>query len=445
MKQGLLTILMGLIIFLSACSEDVINMQKANDFNASKSKTGYISMQEAKARLSAIITEINSQISDPVNRYPEISSNNQLSGIALNAKMRPLTRGDDETEAGCYVFRLENDMFAIMSANASAPELLAIGKGYPNFEDSTANLPNPEYWKPVLPVDTILVNESNDTIISRIIDTKYSVVKENICPVKWGNKHPFNSQLNWIVKGYNPSDGSPILVRPAAGCVAVSLAQIMTAEELRGAYYKDHFYDWDMLSQFKFASDFAGNAEATNQIGLLFKDLLDPENLHVSQWGENVTWVYSYSVDRTLENFHFKKTGKYTGYDFDSVKNDLDNNYPVIFDATGGKDSIPEELGGHMWVCHGLLKATYTIEYYVMNKNSSNAPTYLYTATKDSWYLQMNWGWDARADGFYLAKFDDFLNNIKGPDIVEDESYPTTGYNIYQPNSTWIRYGIRFK
>lgn len=440
--------IIALTLFMSACTNEILDLDGADGSVTNSSANvpkNFISMQQAKNRLISIVAELNAKAVNPASRLPYISSPAKLKGVALDSKMCPLTRGSDESNADCYVFRLDNDMFAIMSATENRPELLAIGSGYPNFEDSTANLPNPNYWNPAIPVDTVpQINDQEDTVFTKIIKTEYSYVVQDLIPVKWGNKSPFNDYLQFVVK--NLDNGMSINVHAAVGCVAVATGQIMTANKLRGAYYQDHVFDWDLLSQYKYGNSFMMNSAARDQVATLFKDLTSNGNIEVSQWGPDVTWAIINTVPRALRNFHFKESGSRRSFDFETVKSELIDSIPVCFDASGGTDSIIE-WGRHFWACHGLLKATLTIGVYSCPKNSVTPvdPTLLYTKTEDAWYLQMNWGWDSEGDGYYLAKFDDFLNNIKGPDIPEEGTEPSAGDNIYFPNTTWITYGFRFR
>ena len=90
------------------------------------------------------------------------------------------------------------------------------------------------------------------------------------------------------------------------------------------------------------------------------------------------------------------------------------------------------------------MKAKITIGVYASH-NILEQPEFIDQKEETAWYLQMNWGWDSKGDGYYLAKFNDFLNNIKGPDVPEDGTSPTAGQNIYFPNTTGIIYGFRFR
>ncbi len=57
----------------------------------------------------------------------------------------------------------------------------------------------------------------------------------------------------------------------------------------------------------------------------------------------------------------------------------------------------------------------------------------------------MNWGWDGKADGFYMVKYDSRLDNKKGADLPEDSVDTGGGYNIYRPNTLQMDFGFRYR
>lgn len=219
MKKLTSFLVAALLLLLGACSNDVLDLGTDTTTNNANAPRGFVSMDQAKARLANIVNQLNSQTSDVSQRFPAVTLS-RLTGVALGADMKPLTRTDDQTQAGCYLLRMDNDMFAIMSATTSRPELLAIGNGYPNFEDSTALVPNPYYWDPKVTVgDTASVDPNRcDTMFEEPLYVDYRVVQRDLVPVKWGNKVPFNDKLR-LVKSKWTGDS----VHAAVGCVGVAV------------------------------------------------------------------------------------------------------------------------------------------------------------------------------------------------------------------------------
>ncbi len=450
--------LLVLIVFpviavtLSSCSDDIYcpNQQPTEQAKWST----HITMDQAKKRLINIVSEINSQITEEANRLPSLSaaSLEKMQCTALDNQSKPLTRSNAATDASCYVIRMDNDIFAIMSATTNQPELLAIGKGNPNFEDSTANLPNPNYWR----APSIGEGVGPDTVsikthyVYKRVKTDYTpLYNGGLCKVKWGNYAPYNDKLKMVYDTWGN------YVHASTGCVAIALAQLMTTENLRGAYYKDHTFNWDDLAQRK-NSEYFTNPTAKEQISTLFEDLVCKENL-ASSLGSPTTTTYIWRIPLTLANFHFSNVGiDTTYYDYDKenyppkldiIKAELDAGYPVLFHADGMSDTGLSD-GGHQWLCHGLLEAKTLVEVYEVNSiadfiSGNEKGTFVRDFFETSWYLQMNWGWDGDADGYYITSFDKILNNLEGPDIEEIGTPSSTGWNKYIPTSTFFRYGIR--
>ena len=428
-----------LMLILTACSTEMADISPSQS-ETSAPRNGTISMEQAKKRLVAIVSEINAQIPDQVNRISGIASTDtrQINGVAYDARMQPITRSGDEGNADIYVFRLENDMFAIMSATTDRPELLAIGNGSPNFEDPEATMPNPDYWKPNVPIDTapqIATPDSSRAIVKRRLTPTY-ITHQNggLCIVIWGNHSPYSDSLPLIKNTYGK------FVRPGAGCSAVALAQLMTIDNLRGAYYKDHTFDWETLSVYRDKSYFTDNPIVSREIAILFKDLNNPYNLNPS-WGVNTSYASTYDILKTLLNFHLSYSNLHN-YDFDKVKSELDKNYPVLLSAVGTDGEDPKRKG-RFWLCHGLLEVKTPVLVYSVSVHAGDKDILIDQYVETAWYLQMNWGWDGQSDGYYLTRYDDYLNNLEGPDIPEHNTTVTNGYNIYDPNTIQMITGIR--
>lgn len=456
MKNSILFV--AILVFLGACSDELV---APNDRPRQEQQqwVNHITMNQAKKRLVSIVSEINSQIPAGVNRIPAISETtvSAMQCTPLSEQLKPLTRGEDETDAGFYVMRMDNDMFAIMSATTDKPELLAIGNGYPNFEDSTANLPNPNYWAMPTGAD-IGIGTIPDTAsikpfyVYKRISTTYSPMYDGgLCKVKWGNEAPYNEMMDTVTDPWGN------VKHAAAGCVAIAMAQMMTVPNLRGGYYKDDVFDWDDLANRRDATCF-NNPTARTQIASLFRDLNNEDNLD-SQQASPTTWASTSSVPRVFRNFHFKQGGIMTTFDdtestfkaqFDSIRHELDLGYPIYFDGKAdyvdpnNKDTLE---GGHAWICHGMMKASTLIEVYAYASEqdalTNTEPIYVGDYIEESWFLQMNWGWDSKADGYYIAKYGANFDSTQGPDETEIDVPKSKGWNNIKPNKSTIIYKVR--
>lgn len=275
MMQKLSSLLVAaLLLLMGACSNDVLDLSTDTTTNNTNAPRGFVSMDQAKARLANIVNQLNSQTSDASQPFPAVTPS-RLTG----------------------------------------------------------------YWDPIVPMDTLPhVNEQRDSVFTKIIKTEYEYLAENLCPVKWGNKYPYNNRVRMLPTGnFNPITGEPMLAHAAVGCVAVACAQIMLAPNLRGGYYKEHTFDWDALAQCRYASSFSPISSEVHQVATLFEDLTNEENINPSTWGLGVTWANPSNIIHTLEHFHFKNPGKGPyAFNLDTVKSELLQGYPLYFSAYGG-------------------------------------------------------------------------------------------------------------
>ncbi len=469
MKKTLFLAALFAAVSLSSCSEELINPSTTTPAEETRQWSNHVSMEQAKKRLVNIVAEMNSQIPAGANRIATVneSSAATMQCTPLNDKMQPLTRAEAETDASCYVMRLDNDMFAIMSATTDKPELLAIGNGYPNFEDSTANLPNPNYWTlPTGGSGTIGGTGTTGTIepfyvYKRAKPTYSPMYNGGLCKVKWGNGEPYNQMMDSVTDTWGTDTVA------AAGCLALAIAQAMTIPNLRGAYYKDEVFDWDDLAGRRDKSSF-NNPTARYKIAKLFQDLNNKENL-ASTPGSPVTWAPFGYIPRTLMNFHISNPGTLTRYDdsvykvisvvdtvkkstpkFDLIKSELDAGYPVLFEGSGYhiENGVEIREGGHEWLCHGMAEANTLVEVWRYSSRAAamegiEEPVFVMDYNETSWLLQMNWGWDGKADGYYITKFENDLNSKKGPDHEEDGVPSVPGWNNFKNGSLFFRHGIR--
>lgn len=436
---------LALLLLVCACSSDLVDPQPTIREEAVRSN--FIPMEKARQRLTQLMPVINGQISDNVNKIP-FESRRILTGIALDKNMKPLTRGEAETQASCYVFRMDDDMFAIMSATTDQPELLAVGKGDPDFQDSTANMPDSSYWavSPDIPDTGTVTNPGAGRFYryERLSPTTIIHGNGGLCKVKWGNNSPFNDKLPFITEKNEVA---------SAGCTAVAIAQMMTVDKLHGGYYREHSYDWSFLSQHRFAQDFI-DVNSRTQVANLMSDINSEENLNPT-FNFPVTEANIYNISRVWSNFHFSNSGKLRSVVDDSgttdnitvrrsdfvseVMQEIDNGYPILMMAW------ESGAGGHAWVCHGALEIQTPVLVY-SESIYEDEPSYLVGSyVETAWYFQMNWGWDSQSDGYYLIKWDSTLDNTGAPDKPEIGEIATKGgYNCYNTNTIKIITGIRF-
>ncbi|WPO77347.1 C10 family peptidase [Flavobacterium sp. KACC 22761] len=207
-------------------------------------------------------------------------------------------------------------------------------------------------------------------------DTFYT--KTSLLSTKWHQGDTFNNLIP-LACPTKPGGKAP------TGCVATSIAQVLFY------FKKPNSYNWANMP-----IDYG-----TYDTQVLMRDAGESVNMTYSCGGSG---AYDYSIVPSLKNY-FKYSGATysTTYDWNKVKNSLDQNKPVILGGTN-----PSTFSGHSWVCDGYTQwTTHEVDY--LGRCTGLATSYL--------YLHMNWGWGGLNDGNYA-------------------------YNNFNPGSTSYNYGI---
>lgn len=88
MIQKRISFLVAALLFLlmGACSNDVLDLGTDTTTNNANAPRGFVSMDQAKARLANIVNQLNSQTSDASQRFPAVTLS-RLTGVALGADL----------------------------------------------------------------------------------------------------------------------------------------------------------------------------------------------------------------------------------------------------------------------------------------------------------------------------------------------------------------------
>lgn len=87
---------------MGACSNDVLDLGTVTTTNNANAPRGFVSMDQAKARLANIVNQLNSQTSDASQRYPAVTPS-RLTGVALGAD---LPEDSVDTGGGYNIYRI---------------------------------------------------------------------------------------------------------------------------------------------------------------------------------------------------------------------------------------------------------------------------------------------------------------------------------------------------
>ncbi len=184
-----------------------------------------------------------------------------------------------------------------------------------------------------------------------------------------------------------------------SGCSTTAIAQIM--------YYWKYptDYNWSAMSHTY------GNDEVARLMGDIFPNAIDSYDTGASSCRND------YNIRHTFLNFGYQSASlagyvngvaENGGYNYQTVRSNLQNRQPVIL---GAYDDYISILGiqfphgsGHIWVSDGYMQTTYF-------QNGVETSQYL--------FFHMNWGWNGNHDGWYAFNawpyypyFPDIIYNI---------------------------------
>ncbi len=192
------------------------------------------------------------------------------------------------------------------------------------------------------------------------------VTKGPLMNSAWDQLLGYNDQLPFIT-----CNGGQFQV--FAGCVPIAMAQVMR--------YHQHpaGYNWGGMP-------LTGNGNAA--IALFIEDIHDAiDNVYSGQplYSCTATGVYdSKNMGTVLKNEFSYSSAFKAGYNYATVKSNINYNRPVILDGSGSS-------GGHMWVADGFRETTYHFD------DCTGVTTLTF---------HMNWGWHGTNNGWFA--FDNF-------------------------------------
>jgi len=235
---------------------------------------------------------------------------------------------------------------------------------------------------------------------------------------KWGQGYPFNTMCNKNYFTYKP-DGNY-----AAGCVAVALAQILAYHSYPQSAY-GHNYDWDKINGIKSGDQKGIQQDAIMEVAHLVKAAGEACR---TKYGMDNSRSTAYRAKKALKyTFGYSGTYRHLSFADKNIRNMLDNDSPVLL---AGKPKY--RLSGHAWAVDGYI---YGYRKVITEIYEDENYTKLVSTTVDNasptYYYHCNFGWDGKADGYYLGKvFDTVGGRIDTEDGIdpgtnssEDHSY----------------------
>lgn len=234
-------------------------------------------------------------------------------------------------------------------------------------------------------------------------------VKEPLVQVRWGQNSPFNNYADICT-----ATGSPA----PAGCVATSIAQIISYHEWPPVIYPTAILNWDVLVSRKYWYQFADTNEI-HMVASLFKEIGRLVNM---DYGCNGSGAYDADANGAFNSELAYKTDGLVGYSPKQARIDLGKNRPVYVSGVR-KDNN----GAHAWVVDGYKDQRYTVHqisrwYRYLGGDSPHELVATDTLssniyTKD--YVHCNWGWNGDNNGWFYDKI--FTPNV---DLIFRTDYP---------------------
>jgi hypothetical protein len=257
----------------------------------------------------------------------------------------------------------------------------------------------------------------------RTVSTTISIERAGpLLPVEWYQRFPFNNEAPFCDEVNN--------VRSPAGCVAVTVAQLM-------AYYgypnsiDGNTFDWRLLRNYTIDNtayrSVGKNNYRISTITTPSQELLTFESQAARLLrciGSNVGTFYGCdnSGASFVQGMSFLKDCGYTyynsntapnvtySYDFSSVKIYLDMGFPMVISGYAAPTwtlfgYVMPNSSGHMWILDGYLTRKTFTQMYLERVDAQNrvvSQALLLSLTLPVQYLHNNWGWGNNKNGYFV-------------------------------------------
>ena len=407
--------------WLTSCGEEEDLHLSDKGLADTQPQSTVISLEEAERELISILNELY----NPLTRGGE----GQIRRIG-NAYSRPIgnkaTRSSEDEEILIHIINFEDEQgFAIMAGDIRLPSLIALAETGSLNEDEPIDNPGLEIFmdglndwtitRPpgwgggnggLLPPDVDVTPGLGEDIETYHVYTNWENKLYNgngLCNVRWGQGFPYNN--NCPIK-----DGQ----HAVTGCVATAVAQLMSIYRYP-TIYNGHTYNWTEMCKYITNTTYYYDLYRTgaDDIALLMKELGKSSNLDMD-YGKESSGAKSSNIKRTLKSFGYSNGGSEEDYNTSNVASDLKNGYPILLSGYMTQKhtlGIPYYEDGHQWLAHGLMERSREDKLYTRSGHLLNQTTECYT------YILCNWGWNGKADGYYLSNC---FNPSEGPTYLSD-------------------------
>jgi hypothetical protein len=253
---------------------------------------------------------------------------------------------------------------------------------------------------------TSIMDIDPGTIIWRLI---YHVTP--LLTTNWGQGAPYNNYCYAENGAHAP-----------AGCAAIAAGQI-AAYHRYPASCLGHNYNWDAIMQYEQVP--SSDTIASNSVAEFIHDI---GTLVLMNYTPNSSSANFNNVANCWNSFGYHYLSDNSTADFDSVKTDISNGYPVYMRGTRYYYENGQYCySGHAWVVDGVLIKGFP--QMVLN----NRPAMIYQNL-----IHCNWGWNGNCNGYFIIGafetmyYVDNLNSTGGYASYNDYNY--TYRHIYPNN-----------
>lgn len=349
----------------------------------------------------------------------EFYTTTDLKTTSINNNFIQRVQYNDETKIDTILSIInfeENNGFAIIQSGEYDQIIALVDNGNLTIDDLTKNYTSEEFTTNPKAVISTFINNSlgfTPNLPGDIIGNAWTGPWETttqvnpLVEVKFNQYSPYNKYC------YN-SDGQ---ICPA-GCVAIALIQIMSANKYPNTIggitynwntiineYKTNTYSQDVLASWiKTIGDNCGMVYAPNG---------SSSNIDNAK---NCLDLYSRYTNLNIVNFPNE----------DIVSSMLGNETPMYF--RGSRiDSInynPAKTTGHAWVIDGCIYQRRLVKISDFNGNLLSQ----YYQTRN--YVHCNWGWGGSCDGYYSFNVFDLRNGAKIQDGSDSSGTQNRYYNL---------------
>lgn len=366
-------------IFLLSCTDKITDPVSNNETDIAPPGIRSTTMVEQIAISAVEQFSCSSTKSNETKKILNIIPNSPISKSASSLPLFYVVNFDD-----C-------NGFVVVGASESAPEVIVYSEkgNYDGF--SSRNEGFNIYMNEIS--RQISISSTYDNNIpppgNQVRTTIATSTEENapLVQVSWHQHEPFN----WYCS-------SPFNDSIPAGCVAIAIAQIMTAYSspssisltYPGASTSSISFDWDEITNLSHTYSHSATCQHCIQNAALVREIGKRVGM---QYAVGESRASSSNAPAVFSSFGYN-TSSYSGYSLNSVMSSLNSGRPVYIRA----ENAETNGSGHAWVTDGS-------KYICETKITHNVSTKELLATEytENWYLHFNYGWGGLDDGYYLA------------------------------------------